>query len=271
MTTTKSSKKISLEVKRLIKAPPEKVFEAWINPDQLMKWFCPETCQILSAKTDPKVGGEYRFRVRSEKFGEMVVCGSYREVKKPSRLAFTWGWEDPDENDVETFVTVNFAEVEGGTEVRLRHEGFATQESRENHNHGWDGCLGKLEKLLECKGLAVGEFCWNELVTNDLQGAGKFYSQLFSWKAEPFPGMDYTLFKQGEKSLGGMMQCQEKNVPPFWLAYVGVENADASAKRAVELGARIIKAPFDIPTVGRLAVIQDPQGATFAVFQAEKK
>ncbi len=275
--TTKAKKKITLEIKRLIKAPRAKVFDAWTTPELIVKWFGPATCRALSAKVDLRVGGEYRIRTHNDAYGEMEVYGTYREIKRPTRLAFTWKWADSEMEDGETFVTVDFAEADGATEVRLRHEGFTSMDSRDKHNHGWNGCFDKLEKLLgessDCKSMATGEFCWNELVTKDLKGAGKFYSQLFSWKAEKFPGegVDYTLFKQGEKGIGGMMECQDKNVPPFWLAYVSVENVDASAKRVTQLGGKIVKAPFDVPTVGRLAIFQDPQGAAFAAIQPLKK
>src|SRR3954466_2062918 len=96
----------TLRVTRLIKAPRERVFAAWTTPEDIDKWFGPETCKVLSARIDLRVGGEYRFRVNSPSCAEeagkateqvMEVFGIYREIKKPSRLVYTWSWEPKDE------------------------------------------------------------------------------------------------------------------------------------------------------------------------------
>ena len=102
--------------------------------------------------------------------------------------------------------------------------------------------------------------------------AAKFYTQLFGWKTEAMPGgMPYTLFKQDGKMVGGLMGRPHEQVPPHWLAYVKVENVDSSAKKASDLGAKTIMPPTDIPTVGRIAVIQDPEGAPLGLFQPAKE
>ena len=120
--------------------------------------------------------------------------------------------------------------------------------------------------------MAPGAFCWNELVTRDTDAAASFYTRLFGWKTEAFPGgMPYTLFKTENRQVGGLMTCLTGQMPPQWLAYVGVEDVEASVKRARELGAKILLEPKDIPTVGRIAVFQDPQGAPLGIFQPEEK
>jgi len=117
-----------------------------------------------------------------------------------------------------------------------------------------------------------GEFCWNELLASDTGAAAKFYTQLFGWRTEAFQGgMNYTLFKQNGDRIAGLMERPDKQVPPHWLSYVEVESVEASAKRAGDLGARIMMPPTDIPTVGKIAVFQDPQGAALAIFQPTKK
>ena len=78
-----------VKIKRLIKAPPERVFAAWTTPDEVVKWFGPETCRVTSARIDLRVGGQYRFRVDSEKNGELEVNGVYHEIKRPSKLVYT--------------------------------------------------------------------------------------------------------------------------------------------------------------------------------------
>ncbi|MGA2243483.1 MAG: VOC family protein [Verrucomicrobiota bacterium] len=117
----------------------------------------------------------------------------------------------------------------------------------------------------------TGEFSWNELVSNDVVGARNFYSSLFGWQAEAFGGgADYTLFKQGETMVGGLMKCPKAGVPSHWLPYVTVDDVDASAAKAVSLGAQTVMEPFDVPTVGRIAVLIDPQGAAIGLFKPGK-
>ena len=113
-----------------------------------------------------------------------------------------------------------------------------------------------------------GHVSWNELVTTDVAGAGKFYAGLFGWKMEAFSsGMDYTLFKQGETMVGGMMKNPQPGAPAHWLAYVTVEDVDVYSAKVVKLGGKVAAPPFDVPEVGRIAVVLDPQGAAIGLFQ----
>jgi uncharacterized protein YndB with AHSA1/START domain/predicted enzyme related to lactoylglutathione lyase len=263
----------TLIVKRLIKVPRERVFGLWTKPDELMKWFGPETCRALSAKLDVRAGGNYQIRVRSEVMGEVDVQGVYREVNPPSRLAFTWKWSGHPQLDFgETFVAVDFLAVEGGTDVHITHERLPNAALRDDHDYGWNGCLDKLEKHLglPCRERpALGSFCWNELLTNDVSAAAKFYTQLLDWQAveAPLEGFKYTLFKKHDREVGGLMAVPAPQVPPHWLAHVHVANVDAIAQKAPLLGGKVLTPPFDVPAVGRVAVIQDPQGAVFGVFK----
>jgi hypothetical protein len=120
----------------------------------------------------------------------------------------------------------------------------------------------------------VGSFCWLELATTDQAAAKSFYTSLFGWAAEDQrmgPDMAYTIFKIGGKdACGGYQLMKEQidaHVPPHWLPFIRVSSADASAGRAVQLGARQIVAPSDIPNVGRFAVLEDPAGAHICIFQ----
>jgi|SRR5882672_8273455 len=119
-----------------------------------------------------------------------------------------------------------------------------------------------------------GALTYNELLTNDVDRAGKFYVQTIGWTTQAVdmgPMGTYTLFKRtGDKNdKGGMMPIgpNMKGVPPHWLAYFAVADCDASAKKVSELRGKVLMAPTDIPNVGRFAVVQDPQGATFALFK----
>ena len=266
-----STPSTSLQVKRFVKSPPERVFTAWTTPAQIKQWFGPATCQVLDAEVDLRVGGKYRFRVFNEGMGEMAVRGEYREVSEPTKLVFTWQWEDdPDWEKVTSVVTVELVAKDGGTEVRITHNGLPSAEHAGRHEHGWNGCLDKLAAraaaMAELNG--PGQFSWNELMTTDVEGARAFYTQLCGWQAEPMPGgMPYTMFKKDGIYAGGMMQSPMPDMPPRWVAYVTVESADASAARVTALGGQVCKPPFDIPNVGRIALVLDPQGAMFGLFQ----
>jgi uncharacterized protein len=114
-----------------------------------------------------------------------------------------------------------------------------------------------------------GAFCWNELNTNNAGAAKPFYAELFGWKfKESTDGMPYTEFGPSEdRPVGGIFQLPEEmaNVPPFWMAYIAVDDVDASAKKVEELGGKIHRPPTDIPGVGRFAIIADPAGAVFSI------
>ena len=110
-----------------------------------------------------------------------------------------------------------------------------------------------------------GAFSWNELMTTDVAAAKAFYGDLFGWelKDAPMEGMTYTMISAGGTEIGGMMAMPPGNegMPPAWGAYVTVTDVDATAKRAEELGGKVIIPPQDIPEVGRFCLLQDPQGA----------
>ncbi len=119
-----------------------------------------------------------------------------------------------------------------------------------------------------------GTFCWNELITTDTDKAGDFYSSLLGWTKEPFSGeMPYTLFKTGDKEVGGMMARMPEmgDIPPHWMCYITVENVDESAKQVEDLGGKIICPPKDIPNVGRFTIIADPTGAAVGLITFPKE
>ena len=119
-----------------------------------------------------------------------------------------------------------------------------------------------------------GTFSWTDLSTTDQNGAKSFYSGLFAWEADDQPvgeGMTYSMMNIGGKpaaaiSLQNEMQ-RDSGAPPAWNSYVTVESADAAADRATKLSGNVIAPPFDVMDVGRMAVIQDPQGGFFMVWE----
>lgn len=114
-------------------------------------------------------------------------------------------------------------------------------------------------------------FCWNELATKDTRVAGDFYTKLFGWgkNVQQMGPMEYTSFLNGDRPAGGMYKPTPEmgNVPPHWLVYFAVDDCDAKAKKATELGGKTIAPPSDIPDTGRFAIIQDPQGAVFGIIK----
>ena len=117
-----------------------------------------------------------------------------------------------------------------------------------------------------------GRFIWHELLTTDTAGAAAFYPRVVPWRTQPSSMPGYTLWMAGQTQIGGLTALpQEVGGPPsHWLIYVGTSSVDASCAQAQGLGARVLKAPADIPNVGRFAVLSDPQGGAFAVQEAPR-
>lgn len=120
-----------------------------------------------------------------------------------------------------------------------------------------------------------GRFVWYELLTTDPAAAQRFYAQVIDWGNEPFAGSPtpYTIFLNGQRQLGGLMQLPEEAVregaPPHWLAYIATPSVDDTLEQAKARGSQVFFGPIDIPSVGRMAVLSDPQGAMFAVYTPE--
>lgn len=123
---------------------------------------------------------------------------------------------------------------------------------------------------------APGTFCWPELATTDPEGAKKFYGALFGWDTSDTPIGEnefYTMVSIAGRNVGALytMSKDERanGIPPHWNAYVSVESADHAAAQAGKLGGKVLMQPFDVMEHGRMAVIQDPTGAVFCVWQAK--
>lgn len=118
-----------------------------------------------------------------------------------------------------------------------------------------------------------GRICWNELMTTDPKAATAFYKAVVGWGTQAWEGdSSYLMWTARGTPVGGLMALPEDakrmGTPPSWVMYVAVPDVDASVRQAVSLGARAYVQPQDIPTMGRFAVLGDPQGATFALFSA---
>jgi uncharacterized protein len=116
-----------------------------------------------------------------------------------------------------------------------------------------------------------GSFTWADLITPDKERAKEFYGGLFGWTAQE-TGEEfgfYTLISNGDEQIGGFMNPTQPGQPPAWMAYFAVDDAEGVTAAATGLGAQVFVPPTPIPTVGTFAVLADPQGAVFAILQAE--
>jgi predicted enzyme related to lactoylglutathione lyase len=123
--------------------------------------------------------------------------------------------------------------------------------------------------------IPLGRLCWYELMTSDPGAAPEFYGQITGWATAPWQaeGADpYTMWMNGEKPVGGLMELPEEaraeGAPPHWLVYISTPDVDDTATRAEELGGAVLHR-MEIPSVGKIAIIRDPQGAVFAAFQPD--
>ena len=119
-----------------------------------------------------------------------------------------------------------------------------------------------------------GSFIWYELLTKDAKAAKTFYDAVVGWNidAEPAPGgMDYRMINAPDSAAGGVMQLNDdmlaNGAKPVWLGYIGVDDVDASVAKVVAAGGKVHLPAFDIPDVGRLAMVADPQGIPFYVMR----
>jgi uncharacterized protein YndB with AHSA1/START domain len=149
---TQQTQEAVLRLSRRFDAPRERVFEAWTNPEVLKDWWHagPEW-DTPEAEVDLRPGGSYRLAMRDPDSGQThTLVGEYREVQPPERLVYTWTWEsNPEEmrGSEGSLVTVEFVEDGDATNVEITHSGFASEEIRDLHAHGWEACLANLERL----------------------------------------------------------------------------------------------------------------------------
>jgi uncharacterized protein YndB with AHSA1/START domain len=147
--TTPAAKETArtLEIRRTLAAPRERVFNAWTRAEELKKWFAPGPLTTAVAEVDLRVGGRYRITMRGPDGVEHTVGGVFQVIEPPSRLVYSWKWEDKPSAG-ESTVTVEFTEHGRSTEVVLRHEGLPSDKEVADHRQGWDGCFEKLEKVV---------------------------------------------------------------------------------------------------------------------------
>ncbi len=150
--TSPNETELKLTLTQQVNATPQRVFEAWLDPQLLCKWIGPrawvESCE--TSTLEPRVGGRYQMRMKSKPVPGRDACGSgvsgvYRAIDRHTRLAFTW---IRDGENIEMLVTILFEPTGAGTLVTLTHEGFPSDAVRDQHRAGWSGSLTQLADLV---------------------------------------------------------------------------------------------------------------------------
>ena len=120
---------------------------------------------------------------------------------------------------------------------------------------------------------APGTPLWIDMGSPDIEGSKAFYSGLFGWAAEADPNPEagaYTMFSQGRKNVAGLGPQMNPDMPPFWMSYVTVADADETCARVKDAGGNLLVEPMDVLDAGRMAVFMDAQGAATSIWQPNK-
>jgi uncharacterized protein YndB with AHSA1/START domain len=141
-----------LELERVLPAAPPAAFTAFTDPAQLVKWWGPSGFTIPSVDFQPRVGEGYRIEMQPPDGDPFYLAGEFREVVPPARLAYTFVWEEPDPDDVETLVALSFRDRGESTEVGLTQGPFKTEARRALHRDGWSESFEKLERFISAQG-----------------------------------------------------------------------------------------------------------------------
>ncbi len=136
---------LAVVVKRRIRAPVERVYAAWVHPEQLRAWWGPADVECIGAEVDAREGGEIALGNRTPDGVEVWIRGVFQHVEAPRRLVFTWTLGGATHQER---VTVRFDPADGETDLTVVHERITTEPSREGHRAGWIGCLDGLARHL---------------------------------------------------------------------------------------------------------------------------
>jgi uncharacterized protein YndB with AHSA1/START domain len=142
------SGELSLEMKRMLPATPSVVFAAFSDPDTVAKWWGPEGFTVPSLEFNLRVGASYRIEMQPSGGDPFYLTGEFREVDPPFRLAFTFVYEDPDPDDVDTLVELSFRDLDESTEVVFTQGPFKTPARCALHRDGWADTFDRLEQFI---------------------------------------------------------------------------------------------------------------------------
>jgi uncharacterized protein YndB with AHSA1/START domain len=140
--TTNPTPTLRVQVRRVIDAPPERVFQAWTTPEDLKRWHAPAPTTCVLAEVDLRVGGAYRIHMREPNGVEHRHHGTYRVIEPPRRLIYSWNQYGDDVAD--TIVTIECIQQGTGTELVLTHEGFLSEDRRASHEQGWTAIFNQI-------------------------------------------------------------------------------------------------------------------------------
>ncbi|WP_421704052.1 SRPBCC family protein [Aliiroseovarius sp.] len=138
---------LSVEITRHIPHPPERVFDAWLDPAMLSRFMIPGAgVTVPEVTNDPTVGGRFRIIMRVPDAGDLPHEGEYRVIDRANRLQFTW--VSPASTSENSLVTLDLSPNGTGTDLLLHHQRFPSQDSRDNHEAGWGAILATLDEVL---------------------------------------------------------------------------------------------------------------------------
>lgn len=139
----------AIVLRRTYAAPRQRVFDAWTKPELAVKFLGTGDVTVPEARMDVRTGGSYNIVMLMPNGERWNVGGTYRDVRPPERLSMTWRWEeDKPEDEYDTLLTLEFNELDGGTELVLTHEQFASVDSRDRHEVGWGAVMQQLGAAL---------------------------------------------------------------------------------------------------------------------------
>ena len=139
---------LTLELARVLPAAPRVVFGVFTDPSELARWWGPDGFTTPSVDFEPRVGATYRIEMVPPEGDPFHLTGEFRDVEPPARLAFTFVWENPDPDDVETLAALSFRDLGESTDVELTQGTFKTEARRALHRDGWTDSFNKLATLI---------------------------------------------------------------------------------------------------------------------------
>jgi len=145
-----------LEMTRFIRAPREKVFDAFTDEAAMAVWHCPRGLHVEEVSADVRVGGRYRIVLAGKGGQTHGVAGTYQVIERPSFLAYSWSWDTADGTPPRsTLIEVTLIEKDGGTQLHMRHIGFPDAAKRDDHHQGWTSVFNHLVDYLDPEGSAA--------------------------------------------------------------------------------------------------------------------
>jgi uncharacterized protein YndB with AHSA1/START domain len=143
-----ASDELTLEMERVLPAIPAVVYAAFTDPQELARWWGPAGFTVPSVSFEARVGERYRIEMQPPEGDPFSLTGEFRQVDPPSRLAYTFVWEEPDPDDVETLAELSFRDLGDSTAAHLSQGPFKTEARRALHRDGWTDCFDSLERLI---------------------------------------------------------------------------------------------------------------------------